>query len=63
MAVLMTTTEVCEFLGVKINNLNQIQFRGQIKWIEKKGKNVFYDREHVEAYKAKRDKRKKTDAE
>ena len=59
MAVLMTTAEVCELLGVKINNLNQIQFRGHIKWVEKKGKNVFYDSEHVEAYKAKRDKRKK----
>jgi predicted site-specific integrase-resolvase len=55
----MSTAEVCELLGVKINNLNQIQFRGQIKWVEKKGKNVFYDREHVEAYKAKRDARKK----
>jgi predicted site-specific integrase-resolvase len=55
----MSTAEVCEFLGVKINNLNQIQFRGQIKWVEKKGKNVFYDREHVEAYKIKRDARKK----
>ena len=55
----MSTAEVCEFLGVKINNLNQIQFRGHIKWVEKKGKNIFYDREHVEAYKAKRDARKK----
>jgi predicted site-specific integrase-resolvase len=63
MAVLMSTTEVCEFLGVKINNINQIQIRGKIKWVEKKCKNVFYDREQVEAYKAKRDKRKKTDAE
>ena len=59
MAVLMSTAEVCEFLGVKINNLNQIQFRGHIKWVEKKGKQVFYDRDQVEAYKAKRDKRKK----
>ena len=63
MAVLMNTTEVCELLGVSINNLNQIPFRGHIKWVEKKGKSVFYDREHVEAYKAKRDKRKKTVAE
>lgn len=62
MAVLMTTTEVCELLGVNINNLNQIQHRGHIKWVEKKGKFVFYDREHVEAYKAKRDKRKKIEA-
>jgi len=59
MAVLMSTAEVCKFLGVKINNLNQIQFRGHIKWVEKKGKYVFYDKELVETYKAKRDKRKK----
>jgi predicted site-specific integrase-resolvase len=59
----MNTKEVCEFLNVSINNLNQIQFRGHIKWVEKKGKNIFYDREHVEAYKAKRDARKKSNPE
>jgi predicted site-specific integrase-resolvase len=56
---LMNTQEVCEFLGVSINNLNQIQFRGHIKWVNKEGKRVFYNRVDVEAYKVKRDARGK----
>jgi len=56
---LMNTQEVCEFLGVSINNLNQIQFRGHIKWVNKEGKRVFYNRADVEAYKTKRDARGK----
>lgn len=55
----MTTEEVCAFLGVTFNNLHQIQYRGQIKWVKKEGKKVFYNRQDVETYKAKRDKRKK----
>jgi predicted site-specific integrase-resolvase len=54
---LISTNEVCELLNISKNNLHQIQYRGQIKWIEKRGKSVFYDREQVEAYKAKRDNR------
>ena len=56
---LMNTQEVCKFLGVSINNLNQIQFRGHIKWVNKEGKRVFYARADVEAYKVKRDARGK----
>ena len=56
---LMNTQEVCKFLGVSINNLNQIQFRGHIKWVNKEGKRVFYNRADVEAYKTKRDARGK----
>ena len=56
---LMNTQEVCEFLGVSINNLNQIQFRGHIKWVNKEGKRVFYNRADVDAYKTKRDARGK----
>jgi len=56
---LMTTQEVCEYLGVNYNNLHQIQYRGQIKWVKREGKRVFYNRLDVEGYKAKRDKRKK----
>ena len=55
----MTTQEVCEYLGVNYNNLHQIQYRGQIKWVKREGKRVFYNRLDVEGYKAKRDKRKK----
>jgi len=54
---LISTNEVCAILNISKNNLHQIQYRGQIKWIEKRGKSVFYDRAQVEAYKAKRDNR------
>jgi phage antirepressor YoqD-like protein len=56
MAVLMTSAEVCGFLGITRNNLYQIQYRKQIVWVKKVGKNALYDREQVEAYKLKRDK-------
>lgn len=59
MAILISSEEVCELLGIKANNLHQIEHRKQLKWAEKKGKRVYYNREEVEALKAKRDKRKK----
>jgi predicted site-specific integrase-resolvase len=59
MAILISTDEVCELLGIKPNNLHQIEHRKQLKWAEKHGKRVFYNREEVEALKAKRDARKK----
>lgn len=55
----MNTAEVRALLNVNENNLHQIQYRGHIKWVKKEGKNVFYNRADVEAYKAKRDKRGK----
>jgi excisionase family DNA binding protein len=61
MAILMTSNEVCEFLGITRNNLYQIQYRGHLKWIKKVGKNAIFDREQVEAYKSRRDSRKKID--
>lgn len=57
---LLTTIQVCEILGISKNNLNQITFRKNLRWAEKRGKFVYYKQEDVEAYKAKRDKRKKT---
>jgi predicted site-specific integrase-resolvase len=57
MAVLMTSKEVCEYLGITVNNLYQIQFRGHIKAVSKEGKRSFYAHEDVEAFKAKRDAR------
>ena len=59
MAVLMTTGEVCEYLGVTINNLYQLHFRGHIKAVSKEGKRSFYAQEDIEAYKVKRDARVK----
>ena len=57
MAVLMTSQEVCEYLGITRNNLYQITYRKQLSWVGKSGKNAIYDREQVEAYKTKRDNR------
>lgn len=57
MAILMTSAEVCEYLGITRNNLYQITYRKQLTWISKTGKNAIYDREQVEAYKTKRDNR------
>jgi len=56
MAILITSDEVCEILGIKPNNLHQMEHRKQLKWVEKKGKRVYYNREDVEALKAKRTK-------
>jgi predicted site-specific integrase-resolvase len=56
---LITTNEVCELLNINHNNLHQINYRGQIKWMKKDGRKVYYNREDVMAYKIKRDKRGK----
>lgn len=56
---LISSKQVCEYLGINYNNLYQIQYRGHIKWVKKEGKQAFYNRADVEAYKAKRDKRGK----
>lgn len=54
---LMSAQEVCEALGITVNNLRQIQHRKTLTWVQKSGRNVFYAKEDVEAYRAKRDKR------
>jgi len=54
---LWTCPQVIEFLGIKLNNLRQIQHRGTIKWVKKIGKEVFYSADAVRAYKIKRDER------
>ena len=52
---LVTAAETAQILGVTMNNLRQIQHRQLLCWIQKSGRNVFYDRAEVLAYKAKRD--------
>lgn len=54
---LISAAETAEILGITMNNLRQIQHRKTITWVEKLGRNVYYRREDVEAYKAKRDSR------
>lgn len=54
---LWNSKQVIEHLGVNLNNLRQMQYRGAIKWVKKIGKEVFYLADDVKAYKAKRDDR------
>ena len=55
---LFTADETAQFLGISINNLRQIQFRGNLKWDNRKGRKVYYRITDVEAYKEKRARRK-----
>lgn len=54
---LVSAAEAAEILGIKMNNLRQIQHRKTLQWVQKSGRNVFYTKEDVMAYKAKRDSR------
>jgi phage antirepressor YoqD-like protein len=54
---LISAAETAEILGITMNNLRQIQHRKTITWVEKSGRNVYYKRDDVEAYKARRDNR------
>lgn len=54
---LMSAAEVCERLGITLNNLRQIQHRKTLTWVQKSGRNVFYTREDVENYFLKRQER------
>jgi phage antirepressor YoqD-like protein len=53
----VSAAETAQILGITMNNLRQIQHRKTITWVEKSGRNVYYKREDVEAYKLKRDNR------
>jgi len=54
---LMSAAEVCERLGITLNNLRQIQHRKTLTWVQKSGRNVYYTREDVENYFSKRQER------
>lgn len=51
---LLSAPEVTELLGITLNNLRQIQHRRTLTWVSKSGRNVYYRKEDVDAYKAKR---------
>ncbi len=57
-ADLISAEQTASILGISINNLRQIQFRGNLKWENRKGRKVYYRITDVEAYKEKRAKRK-----
>jgi hypothetical protein len=52
----MSTQEVCEYLNINYNHLHQLQYRKKIVWVERKGRNVYYDRKAIEAFGAIRNK-------
>jgi predicted site-specific integrase-resolvase len=51
---LINSSQVCELLNITHNNLHQMQNRGQLKWVEKKGKFVYYNADDVRAFAEKR---------
>ena len=55
---LVSAAEAAEILGINMNNLRQIQHRKSIAWVSKSGRNVYYKRQDILDYKAKRDARK-----
>ena len=55
---LVSAAESAEILGINTNNLRQIQHRKSLVWVKKAGRNVYYKRDDVMNYKAKRDARK-----
>ena len=55
---MITANETAEKLGITINNLRQIQFRGNLKWSKRVGRKVYYLVSEVEAYAQKRGNQK-----
>jgi predicted site-specific integrase-resolvase len=55
---LLTAEQTAEHLQININNLRQIQFRGNLKWVKREGRKVYYTASDVYAYAEKRNKRK-----
>ena len=59
MAILISSEQVCELLGITPNNLHQIRYRKQLTCVEKRGKRMYFSQDEVNAYKTKRDQRLK----
>ena len=55
---LVSADETAQILGITINNLRQIQFRGNLKWAKREGRKVFYVREQILLYADRRNRRK-----
>lgn len=54
----MSSPEVAAYLGINLNALRQIQFRKSLVWRRKERQSVYYLRDEVVAYEAKRKARK-----
>lgn len=50
----ISSIEAAQLLGISMNNLRQIQHRKQLCWVKKVGRQVYYRRDEVNAYKEKR---------
>lgn len=55
---LVSADETAQILGITINNLRQIQFRGNLKWAKREGRKVFYVRDQILLYADRRNRRK-----
>lgn len=51
---LVSATEAAEILGVTMNNLRQLQHRKTITWVERIERKVYYRKQEILDYKAKR---------
>ena len=51
---LVSATEAAEILGVTMNNLRQLQHRKTIIWVERIERKVYYRKQEILDYKAKR---------
>lgn len=54
---LWSSQQTADYLGIKLNNLRQIQHRGTLKWVKRDWRSVFYKADDVRAYKIKRESR------
>jgi len=55
---LWATEDVAQFLGITINNLRQIQHRGQLKWKKRVWRSVYYSAAEVQEFADMRTRRK-----
>jgi hypothetical protein len=54
----VSAEETAQILNISINNLRQIQFRGNLKWAKREGRKVYYIRDQILLYSDKRNRRK-----
>jgi hypothetical protein len=54
----VSAEETAQILNISINNLRQIQFRGNLKWAKREGRKVYYIRDQILLYADKRNRRK-----
>jgi hypothetical protein len=48
--IFIDAKEAAERIGTNVNHLRQLQFRKQLQWAEKRGRQVFYRLAEIERY-------------